>query len=460
MSQSRPTVDPIVVSTAIDGAPDRVRRRLDRTPNAAAQWDWTPEDGGWSVAAGNETVELPADHVGGIDQVSCSCLLAPNCFHIMACLTALEVITSETDLHEATGPDIADSQHASDTVTADPTQQRTAAELDESIHRLLNVGINGAGVAVQSGVIRAVHQCRAVGLHRLATIGLRIIDGTRQVRRRAQESDPIQLCDDITDCLETAHHIQSGVAIDEFWIGTARRKQYPVRPRRLHGLLAEPVLTRSGFAGVVVYLLGEDDQIYSVSDVRPGGAELCRAAYRGGIDVGPMVEPASKLARSQYLGSEMTASRDGRLGRGKSIKIAEQSASDWNSPATKKRFDSPLSDQWERVYGQTVVPADIRPAGWDFVFVGGSVIGAAGPDLLLIVENQQTVIRLAIANDTQELYYRENLKILSHAPGLRLKCVGRLDDNAMQSFLATGVYLRRCRVELSKMQADLAQQST
>ena len=36
--------------------------------------------------------------------------------------------------------------------------------------------------------------------------------------------------------------------IASFWIGTARRKQMPVRPRKLHGLFAEPIITRSGFA--------------------------------------------------------------------------------------------------------------------------------------------------------------------------------------------------------------------
>ncbi len=432
MNPSRPTVDPAVLVAAIDGAPDRVRRRLDRDPDAASGWQWTPGDDGWTVAAGNETVHLPADHIGELGQLSCSCLLSPNCFHIMACLTALEVAAEQNESHLDDAP-IADVQEPSsevDTVTVpDERQQRAAADLTNNINRLISVGISGAGVAVQSGLMRAVHQCRAQGLHRAAAVGLRVIEGTGQVRRRASQSDPTQLAEDITDCVETSHHIRSGKPIEDFWIGTARRKQRAVRPKRLHGLLAEPILTRSGYGGVAVYFLGEDDQVYSVSDVRPGGAELCRGAYRGGIDIGPIVEPAIKLARSQYLGSELTASRDGRLGRGQSVKIASQGASDWHSHAIQRRFDIQLTDQWDRIYQQTAFPPDVRPAGWDLVFISGSIVGAAGAELLLKEEREQEFIRLAIANDTEELCFRENLRILSHAPGLKLKLIGRLELN-------------------------------
>ncbi len=429
MSDSRPTVDPAVVSTAIDGAPDRVRRRLDRMPDAAAPWEWTLDDGWWVVQAGNETVKLPLEHVDSIDQVGCSCLLAPNCFHILACLTALQVSAPQSEHVQAAAVDDAESASldVSDTILLDQAQQQAAADLTDSIGRLMSVGIIGAGVVVQSRLMRAVHQCRAHGLHRAAAVGMRAIEGTRQVRRRAVEADPTQLAQDIADCAETSLRIQSGKPVESFWVGTARRRQSPVRPKRLHGLLAEPILTRSGYAGVAVYFLGEDDQIYAVSDVRPGGAELCRGAYRGGIDIGPIVEPAIKLARGRYLGSELTASRDGRLGRGKAIKIAVQGPSDWHSPAIEKRFDTHLTDQWERVYDQTSLPGDVRPAGWDFVFVSGSVVGAVGPDLLLNLDRDEMVIRMAIANDSEELCFRENLRILSHAAGLKLKVIGRLD---------------------------------
>jgi hypothetical protein len=52
-------------------------------------------------------------------------------------------------------------------------------------------------------------------------------------------------------------------------IGTARRKQVSVRPRKLHGLFAEPILTHCGFAGRP-----------SISSARTGGSTRPRRSAR------------------------------------------------------------------------------------------------------------------------------------------------------------------------------------
>jgi hypothetical protein len=216
-------------------------------------------------------------------------------------------------------------------------------------------------------------------------------------------------------------------AIAGFWIGTARRKQMPVRPRKLHGLLAEPIVTRSGFAGAAVYFLGEDDEIYTASDVRPGDAQHARDAYLGGIEIGPLVQPARQLARGLYLGTDLTASRDGRLGRGKGIKIVEQGPSTWQVGPIQERFRRSLPDQWNAVYAQASLPPDARSAGWDFVFLEGVVLGAVGAELLFRRTPEGAPIHLAIENDSAALCFRENLRMLSRVPGLRLQVIARMN---------------------------------
>ncbi len=428
MSQTRPAVSPNLFAQLIDSAPDRVRRRLDRNPLVAADWTWSWKDDIWSIDTGGETVSLPSNHIGVMDRVGCTCLLSPNCFHVLACLATLEV-TADEDAQTLSDDASADEESAAappvDDMTLSEKQIRALGELDARLGQLLAVGVANAGLVVQSGLLRAVHQCRAEALHRAASLGLRAVAGVQQFRARAAESDPAQLAQDIADCLETIRHLQ-GPAVDPFWIGTARRRQLPVSPRKLHGLFAEPVITDSGFAGAIVYLLGEDDQIYSASDVRPGEAQLARNAYRGGIDVGAMVKSARDLARGRYLGTDLTASCDGRLGKGKSVKIVEQGSSSWRSEAVLRRFHTSLLDQIERVYSNTALPADARPAGWDLLFITGEVAGALGPELLLNL-SQGSYLRLAIANEHEALAFRENLRILSHAPGLQLQVIARLD---------------------------------
>jgi hypothetical protein len=312
-------------------------------------------------------------------------------------------------------------------VAPNEKQQHAAEDLAKNVGQLLRTGVANAGVVLQSGLLRAVHQCRAEGLHRLAAVGLRVLAGASQFRARSPESDPAQLAEDVADALETSRHLLSQKAIPGFWIGTARRKQMPVRPRKLHGLLAEPILTRSGYAGAAAYFLGEDDRIYTALDVRPGDSQHARDAYLGGIEIGPLIQPAKQLARGLYLGTDLTASQDGRLGRGKGIKIVEQGQSTWQAEAIQARFRRPLLEQLQAVYEKASLPADARPAGWDFVFLVGAVIGAMGPELLfhLIAENHP--IRLAIENESESLYFRENLRMLSHAPGLRLQVIARMN---------------------------------
>ena len=96
---TRPSVAANVVAEISENAPGRVRRKVDKDPTVADGWDWSTEDGACVVAAGKETVRFAvADGVvGSVEDVGCSCLLSPRCFHVLACLSVLDVAgVSET----------------------------------------------------------------------------------------------------------------------------------------------------------------------------------------------------------------------------------------------------------------------------------------------------------------------------------------------------------------------------
>ena len=59
------------------------------------------------------------------------------------------------------------------------------------------------------------------------------------------------------------------------------------------------------------------------------------------------------------------------------------------------------------------------------MFLQGSGVGAAGAELLFNTDSIS--IRLAIENENETLKFRENLSLLAHSPGLRLRVIGRLD---------------------------------
>src|SRR5262249_43126451 len=150
------------------------------------------------------------------------------------------------------------------------------------------------------------------------------------------------------------------------------------------------------------------------------------------------IQPAKELARRVYLGTDLTASPDGRLGRGKGIRIVEQGPSTWQAAAIQERFRRPLLDQWNAVYARADQPADAPPAGWDFGFVEGKVLGAVGPELWCEPTGDSRPIRLTIENESESLLFRENLRMLSHAPGLQVQMIARvsLQQPRMLSALA------------------------
>ncbi|MEM9187201.1 MAG: hypothetical protein AAGB00_11970 [Planctomycetota bacterium] len=435
MSEQRPRVAPEALASLVARAPDRVRRRLDRSPRAAAEWAWSRGADGWSIDTGGETVTLPLEAVDSSDAVRCTCLLSPACYHTLACLTTLAVEDAQVDAsqgepeagakEQASGSPSRATAASGTTITVTDGQLVASEGMLVAAAQLLRVGVANAGLVTQSGLLRAVHQCRAEGMHRLAGIAIRVIEGARRHRDRAADADTDQLTDDVSALLETALRVRRGPPLPAFWVGTARREFFPVQPRTLHGLFAEPIITASGYAGAAAYFLGEDGAVYSVSEARPGDAQLARDAYGGGIEFGPIVQPAMRLARGRYRGAELTASHDGRLGRGKAARVVERGDSDWGSEPVRARFEQPLADQSHRFYTLAAQPADARPAGWDLVFFRGVVLGAAGPNLLVQPSGGQRPLRLAVANESDEASFRENLRLLSHAPGLRLDVIGR-----------------------------------
>jgi hypothetical protein len=79
------------------------------------------------------------------------------------------------------------------------------------------------------------------------------------------------------------------------------------------------------------------------------------------------------------------------------------------------------------VYAQAALPADVRPAGWDFVFLTGLIQGAIGPEVFFQPVADAQTVRLAIEKESESRYFRENLRTLSHVPGLRLQVIARVN---------------------------------
>ncbi len=487
---ARPKIAPDVLAAIINAAPERLQKKLDRDPRAADAWEWAEVNGLWTVKAGDESVRVLTDVISELAQVNCSCLLAPRCFHILAVLNVAEIaveISSETALileeqfHQTsfTGSEPSNPQSAQhETVVTerssdDETQALTNAQhysaklMFQACAVILATGLRAAGALQQSRLLRAIHECRSEGLHRLAAGGLRLMNSLRQFRDGDEQFNSANAESDFREVLETcvrlrclheaapqscdadsdsadrkpsmiddvvgsgrADAVSGSFPVSREWVGIARRSFQPVNNLKLHALFCEPILTRSGYSGVVTWMISDDGWIGTLSDVQPGDAKRIPQAWQSGISLAGMSLSHRDLSQKCLLISKATRSIDGRVGGGESARAIAIDGHGWHAPPIVAKFQKPLSDQIRTVFAQEQRIDFLQPAGIDLVFFTAEVAGYCGQELIVREVKSDILLRLAIAIDHDEVAFRSSLQTVSRAPGLVLQCIGRVDTRA------------------------------
>ncbi len=427
----RPRIDPLILAKFIDAVPGRVRKRLDKAPEAAQRWQWEQAGEVWRVTCDQETVTLTASHgiVRSMESVACTCLLTPRCFHVLACLTALDLAESADRFPENTSEP--------PTVVIDSAMQAAAERVRDELRRLLRVGGQRADLLRQSGLLRAAHGCRAVGLVRLANTVLQVLESVRRLRSGHAAASANTLATGIASALQQSEQLLRNDSLSRAVIGQARRDFASCDIRKLIGIGVEPVLTLSGYAGVVVYLQSPDPsntqierELFTVNDIRvaeqANDPHWITQAYRGGIELGNQTLPAADISRRQWLVQNLTVSLDGRLGKGGRTRWALTQRPAEQRPFSCGRFAEPLAAQVARIFNLASETVDRQTAGWDLVAFQAVVLGAEDAALCVRFDDSPHPIRLKIAIDHPALPFRENLSLLARCPGLAFRCLGRL----------------------------------
>lgn len=430
---TRPRLQPLVFSEIVTAAPDRLRRKLDKHPQAAADWDWSQDGSEICIDADTAQITLRPDDNGllhDVTQVQCTCLLSPRCFHAMAVLSTLELATPDAETSDST-PD--ESDNAADDVAAEESQelsaeQRAAAHaMWRQAAMLLAGGLRAAGTLLQAGLLQAIHECRCAGLHRLAAHGLAVMQSVRLLREGSAEFSTADVTRDLRELLQCAWVLTSTSGdVSQTWIGVGRRKFEPVPNQRLYGFFTEPVLTRTGYAGVVTWFMGDDGQIGTISNVRPGSAARVEEAWRTAVDLGGLSAAHQQATRSTLLLQKGTRSADGRLGGGQECRAVLAGTCDWNIAAINACFAQPAHQQLARAFAARKLAEIERPAGADLLFLQGVLRGGTGQELVFTLHDRQEVLRLRISQDTPDLKYRANIEMLSRITGLPVKCIVRI----------------------------------
>ncbi|MGW0969581.1 hypothetical protein [Streptomyces sp. NPDC002516] len=348
--------------------------------------------------------------------------------------TALPAVSGATPAAEAPAAEaVAESGKA---VPLTAAQRAAASQLWSAAAALLAAGVPAAGAVPQAELLRAAHTARLAGLHRAEAAALRVVRGLRGARARHDGHRLADLVAQIRELLLTTALL--GMPVPEpALIGTARRAYRPGGSLRLHGVCSEPVISATGYGGVVTHVVSEDGRWFTVADVKPGGPARAQGAATATVALGSGNLDHAQLSRGGLLVSGATVSSDGRLGSGKGVRATPLTGVPWASGPLAAPFARPLA---EVVAERLTVAPDADPddaertvrelIGCDLVLLGAvgdrliaRELPRGGPD------TEGVVLRLAPAGEHPGLAHTANFRRLASRPGLRLRVIGRLDPD-------------------------------
>ena len=458
MNPELPPVTPEVAAASVEALTSRLRKKLDAAIETYVAAPVTVEGAVRRVRCGEDAEVVltpgPSGAVTNAGEAMCSCLLAPRCLHLAAVLGACPVADAETAVAQEVDKSAEVESPTPDTVqavvgvpgpdTAAPAPQTgptdaqltAARSLWAAAAAVLAAGVPAAGAVAQAEVLRASHTARLAGLHRAEAAALRVVRGLRGARSRHDGHRLADLVADLRELLLTTGLLAAADPAPAL-VGTARRSYRPEGALRVHGVCREPVISATGYGGVVTHVISDNGRWFTVADVKPGGPARARGAATATVALGSGSVDHAGLSRGGLLISGATLSSDGRLGAGKGVRATPVAGRSWTSGPLAALFARPLAEAVAARLGNAPV-SDREGAersageliGCDLVIVGvveqqllaqELTSGRPDPDGLLI--------RLLPANGHPDLAHTANLRRLASRPGLRLRVVGRLDPD-------------------------------
>ncbi|GAA3220847.1 hypothetical protein [Actinocorallia longicatena] len=446
-----PPAVPDVVASAVEGLTSRLRKKLDA---AAEQYRTVPvtrrEDAVEILCGEDATVTLAPGPSGAITdpgQATCTCLLAPRCLHRAAVLVACPVADAVPEAQAPAEPQSSAVTVPGDTAEEEPVavtaaQVAAAAALWTAAASALAAGIPAAGAVPQAELLRAAHTARLAGLFRAEAAALRVVRGLRSARSRSDGHRLADLTADLRELLLTAG-LLAAARPDPALIGTARRAYEPGSALRVQGICREPVISATGYAGVVTHLLAEDGRWFTIADVKPGGPARARGAAAAPVTIGGATLDHAGLSRGGLMIAGATISPDGRLGSGKGVRATPIPGTNWPSALFARPLSATVTARLSTAPGADPDTATARSR--DLIACDLTVIGPSGDQILTLADppasetSDPLLVRLTPADRHPDLAHTANLRQLASRPGLRIRVIARLDPDRAATLIPLAV---------------------
>ncbi len=428
MSPDLPPVVPSVTAELVAALPPRLRKRLDAGVTKLLARPATRDGDTVRIAVDDETdvvLHAPGGAVTGADAIRCGCLLAPDCLHRAAAASAAPV-ADDTPVQgpaedPAPGEDTDTPQETGETEPerATPAQHTAARAVFDAAAAVLEAGADGAGAVLQAELLHAAHTARLAGLPRASAAAVSVVTAVRAARAADPGYRLGDLADSLTAVLDVAHRVPHATGPDLTGLrGTVRQPYRPDGSLRLYGLFSEPVLTATGYAGAVTWTADAEGRLHTVSDVMPGGPARATGAADRAVRIGDTALTHRELSRAGLAVSGATVSPTGRLGAGAGVRAVRASGAAWHDEPLDRLWAVPAADQVTRALN----------GGQDLLFLEVTFTGTVRETTgdCLLADCAGVPLRLAAAHDDPALPYRDNLRLLAAAGGVRLRIVARL----------------------------------
>ncbi|WP_296138544.1 hypothetical protein [uncultured Tessaracoccus sp.] len=292
----------------IDALPPRLQRRAEQLLAARR---WTVDGnvhrfGGATVVVAGATVREPG-------AITCDCLLAPSCAHRAAVAMSLKLVVddapgdSDQPLHPSRRP-------APPATAISAAGLAVVARTRADLVTALTTGWARLPLRTRSRLLTDLTMLRAAQLTTAERALTALLTSATTAGRR-------QACTALVDSL---HRLELG---DATAVSVARRRYTAVTGLSLHPVAAEPVVTDSGFAGVVVHVADADGRRWELNRVAPGADP--RDRYLRPLGLGDAGGTPFDWSRHRSLVARGTASADGRLGGGESAQTSLGDVATW-----------------------------------------------------------------------------------------------------------------------------------
>lgn len=407
MAENFPQVSGLLLAEVLESLPGRIRKKLDAAPLAAAETAILSLDGApVLVSVGSETVTFLAPRIDSLDQVHCSCLLSPRCLHLAQALLRGAVVESAAELpgespKTASATTLTASQHG--------VLQRSLA----AVEKMLASGSASYDPLRHATFLRLSHEAKAQKLFTLSA-GCFSLAAALSARASANRSLLVQEVAHVFLTVRrlTVHDVRGTLEIKH--LGVPRRSYDTRGALSLQGIFSEPVISSTGYAGVLTQFRDKDGDLWSVNSIMPQevgetAAAQARQYYRRAPRMGGISTSHQELGRRSLLVGNAKASDDGRLSSSASVSAFAGEVLPWEPG-------------WFTSSAKASPGVDFRTlevAGLD----GIQLVLRNGHGEMLSVQSTAAALEMGAAEDFFELAQR---------PGTSLHCVLRSEHDTTE----------------------------